>query len=231
MKLFSLIIATTFFAVSAFGVSPVSRNINRQAVRKAPLRKDSASTSPLFRDAAKTRGGAVPGWAAYNGALDKKPILTKALTSLAGFAIGDFLAQAFLSNDPLNWVRLIKLAIFGFIYHGPSGHYFYNWLDGKIEGTDGKSVATKVAIDQIFWCPIFMTVFFSYLGLVNGDSFSTITNKIKNDLLSACQGSWKVWPIVHAVNFKFIQNKHRLIFINGVQIAFNMFLSLIGSKA
>jgi len=93
MKLFSLIIATTFFAVSAFGVSPVSRNINRQAVRKAPLRKDSASTSPLFRDAAKTRGGAVPGWAAYNGALDKKPILTKALTSLAGFAIGDFLAQ------------------------------------------------------------------------------------------------------------------------------------------
>ena len=75
-----------------------------------------------------------------------------------------------------------------------------------------------------------MTVFFTYLGLVNGDSFATIGQKLKKDLLPACEGSWKVWPIVHAVNFKFISNKHRLVFINSVQVAFNMFLSLIGTK-
>ena len=126
--------------------------------------------------------------------------------------------------------HIVTLSIFGFIYHGPSGHYFYNWLDSKIEGTDAKAVFTKVAIDQIFWCPIFMSVFFAYLGLVNGDGVAAITSKIKNDLLSACQGSWKVWPLVHAVNFKFISNKHRLVFINGVQIAFNMFLSILGTR-
>jgi len=126
--------------------------------------------------------------------------------------------------------RLVVLSAFGFLYHGPSGHFFYNWLDSKIPGTDGKTVFSKVLIDQIFWCPIFMTVFFTYLGLVNGDSLPTIGNKIKADLLKACQGSWKVWPFVHAVNFKFISTKHRLVFINSVQIAFNMFLSLLGSK-
>ncbi len=126
--------------------------------------------------------------------------------------------------------RLITLAAFGFLYHGPSGHYFYNWLDEKIPGNDSKTVATKVIIDQVIWCPLFMTVFFTYLGLVAGDGFSAIADKIKNDLFTAVQGSWKVWPIVHAVNFKFISTKHRLVFINGVQIAFNMFLSLIGSK-
>ena len=126
--------------------------------------------------------------------------------------------------------RFVTLSIFGFIYHGPSGHYFYNWLDGKIAGKEAKDVALKVAIDQLLWCPCFMTVFFAYLGLVNGDGVATIADKIKNDLLAACQGSWKVWPLVHAVNFKFISSKHRLVFINSVQIAFNMFLSLIGSK-
>jgi protein Mpv17 len=126
--------------------------------------------------------------------------------------------------------RFVSLSVFGLIYHGPSGHYFYNWLDKKVEGTDAMAVALKVGIDQLFWCPIFMTVFFTYLGLVNGDSVAMITNKVKSDLLSACQGSWKVWPIVHAVNFKFISTKHRLVFINAVQIAFNMFLSLIGTK-
>ena len=126
--------------------------------------------------------------------------------------------------------RFITLSAFGFLYHGPSGHYFYNWLDSKITGTEGKDVFTKVAIDQIAWCPIFMSVYFTYLGLVAGDSFSAIGNKIKSDLFSAMQGSWKVWPIVHAINFKYISTKHRLVFINGVQIAFNVFLSLIGSK-
>ena len=126
--------------------------------------------------------------------------------------------------------RFLSLSAFGFLYHGPSGHYFYNWLDSKIEGTGAKDVALKVGIDQIFWCPIFMTVFFTYLGLVNGDSFNTISNKIKNDLLTQVTGSWTVWPIAHAINFKFIPNSQRVLYINTIQIFYNCFLSIIGSR-
>lgn len=138
--------------------------------------------------------------------------------------------QLFIAGGPIDWKRFMILSVFGFLWHGPSGHFFYNWLDRKIPGTTVKVVATKVAIDQIIWCPIFMSVFFTYLGLCNGDSFSVIGDKIKEDLLTACQGSWQVWIPVHAINFKFISTKHRLIFINSVQIGFNMFLSMIGSK-
>lgn len=56
-----------------------------------PPSKDRAVGSPLFR--ADIRGGAVPGWAAYNKALDDKPLVTKAMTSLVGWALGDLLAQ------------------------------------------------------------------------------------------------------------------------------------------
>lgn len=233
MKLTTILLAASCLTAQAFGVKPHQRSVVKKIdTSSAPsLRHDAPSTtSPLFRDAALTRGGAVPGWAAYNDALDKNPLTAKACTSLVGWFLGDLLAQLFIVKAPINYARLATLSAFGFLYHGPSGHYFYNFLDSKVEGTDAKSVATKVAIDQILWCPVFMTVFFTYLGLVNGDSFATIGNKIKNDLFAAMQGSWKVWPIVHAVNFKFISTKHRLVFINGVQIAFNMFLSLLGSK-
>mmetsp|Transcript_14785 Transcript_14785/g.29963 ORF Transcript_14785/g.29963 Transcript_14785/m.29963 type:complete len:231 (-) Transcript_14785:170-862(-) len=226
LTLLSLLTVTTAFGVSPHPVQQKSVN----GLTKPAFRKDSVVDSPLFRDPAKVRGGAVPGWAAYNDALDKHPLTAKACTSLVGWALGDFLAQMFISGGPFDVKRFITLSAFGFLYHGPSGHYFYNWLDKFIPGSDGKAVASKVAFDQIIWCPIFMTVFFTYLGLVNGDSFAAIGDKIKNDLLSACQGSWKVWPFVHAINFKFISTKHRLVFINGVQIAFNMFLSLIGTK-
>jgi len=235
MKLTTILVAASCLTAQAFGVTPRStatKQIVADGVVSNSLRKQAPSTvSPLFRDAALTRGGAVPGWAAYNEQLDKNPLTAKACTSLVGWFLGDLLAQVFIvKSGVIDVKRLITLAAFGFLYHGPSGHYFYNWLDEKIPGTDSKTVATKVFIDQIIWCPLFMTVFFTYLGLVAGDSFPAIGNKIKNDLFTAVQGSWKVWPIVHAVNFKFISTKHRLVFINGIQIAFNMFLSLIGSK-
>ena len=220
MKLFSLTIVSSCLAAQAFG---------KGLAHNSPLRqKNGAGASPLFRDPTITRGGAIPGLQAYSDALDKNPITMKALTSLVGWFLGDLLAQ--VRGGPVDWKRLATLSFFGFAYHGPSGHYFYNWLDEKIPGTDAIPVFSKVAVDQLFWCPIFMSVFFTYLGLVNGDSLATIGTKIKNNLLPACQGSWKVWPLVHLINFKFVSNKWRIPYINAVQIAFNMFLSLLGSK-
>ena len=100
MKLSSLfIIASSFLAVSAFGVNPSRPSLSKKVgpaggLIKTEFTKDAvAASSPLFRNAERVRGGAVPGWAAYNDALDKKPLVTKAMTSLVGWALGDFLAQ------------------------------------------------------------------------------------------------------------------------------------------
>jgi len=237
MKLFSTVIVSSCLAAQAFGVTPVTSKsrslLSKPALvtHKSPLRqKNAADVSQLFRDPTITRGGAIPGLDAYSNALDEKPITMKALTSLVGWFLGDLLAQLFIQGGPVDWKRLATLSFFGFVYHGPSGHYFYNWLDKQIPGTDAVPVFSKVFIDQIFWCPIFMSVFFAYLGVVNGDGLSAIGSKIRNDLLTACKGSWKVWPLVHLINFKFVSNKWRIPYINAVQILFNMFLSLLGSK-
>ena len=94
MKLFTLLALTTsFFAASAFGVNP-SRQVNKAVnSHTSAFRKESAKASPLFRDPLIVRGGAVPGWAAYNAALDKNPLTAKSCTSLVGWALGDVLAQ------------------------------------------------------------------------------------------------------------------------------------------
>ncbi len=98
MKLTSIIFATLAVAANAFG--PVSQTSITQKATTANTalvnglrNKAPATTSSLFRDNSVTRGGAVPGWAAYNEALDKTPITAKALTSCVGFFLGDLLAQ------------------------------------------------------------------------------------------------------------------------------------------
>jgi len=100
-----------------------------------------------------------------------------------------------------------------------------------IPGTAMKTVATKVGIDQLIWNPIFGLTFFSYLGLAEGKSFADISKKIQADLKTAVMGSWTVWIPAHFINFRFIPSSQRLLYINSIQIGYNIFLSFLGNKS
>lgn len=141
------------------------------------------------------------------------------------------------------------MATFGLLWHGPSGHYFYGFLDRMLPGTSMQTVFQKVGIDQIAWNPIFGVVFFTSLGLMEGKSTDQIQDKIKADLPTAVTGSWAYWVPAHFVNFRFIPGEQRLLYINGarprfrffapprrdaraagMQIMYNIFLSFLGNK-
>lgn len=53
------------------------------------------------------------------------------------------------AQDELDLTRLMKLASFGALVHGSTGHFFYNFLDSKIPGTAAITVAKKIFIDQV----------------------------------------------------------------------------------
>ncbi len=133
-------------------------------------------------------------WRAYNASLESNPILTKALTSLVGFFLGDLLAQKFLGDKDaaLDGWRLARMAAFGFMFHGPTGHYFYNALDRLLVGKSPLIVGSKVFIDQVCWAPIFTVFFFGFLGLAERKSVDEITQKIKGDTWAGVTASWKV---------------------------------------
>jgi protein Mpv17 len=97
-------------------------------------------------------------------------------------------------------------------------------------GTAMKTVFSKVGIDQIAWNPIFGIVFFTSLGLMEGKSTDEIQTKIKNDLPTAVTGSWAYWVPAHFVNFRFIPGEQRLLYINCMQIMYNIFLSFLGNR-
>eukprot|EP00953_Heterococcus_sp_UTEX-ZZ885_P023746 13040-Heterococcus_DN1.PRE.4 len=181
-------------------------------------------------------------WAAYNNALTAQPLLVKAATSFTGFTVGDILAQKVraprkwpraccssqcfrtagayrrglctLLNtssctalnyryDKYDFMRTLRLGSFGALVHGPTGHFFYGMLDRKLPGTSPTTVATKVAIDQ-------------------GKSAAQIVDKIQADLQTAVMGSWAVWIPAHTINFRFVPSSQRLLYINSIQIGYNV---------
>lgn len=49
-------------------------------------------------------------------------------------------------------------------------------------------------------------------------SIDQLVSKIKQDLVRGVTASWKVWPLVHVINFRFIPPQQRLLYINSIQV-------------
>ena len=73
-------------------------------------------------------------------------------------------------------------------------------------------------------------MFFGYLNAVEGKSWDQYVTKLKSDLKTAVMGSWAVWVPAHTINFAFIPPSQRLLYINSIQIGYNIFLSFLGNK-
>ena len=63
-----------------------------------------------------------------------------------------------------------------------------------------------------------------------GKSVEDLKIKLQSDLKTAVMGSWAVWIPAHTVNFAFIPPSQRLLYINTIQIGYNVFLSFLGNK-
>jgi len=169
--------------------------------------------------------------AVYEGWCETSPLLTKGVTSMIGFTLGDLLAQfAVEKTDNYEWYRTFRLATFGLLVHGTTGHWFYGKLDGYIPGKGAGAVASKVFIDQVLWNPIFGIMFFGYMGAMSNMGVSGTINEIKTKLYSSVTGSWTVWPIAHTINFRFVPTQSRILYINTIQIFYNCFLSILASN-
>ena len=171
-----------------------------------------------------------PVWGAYERQLSAQPVLTKGLTSLVGFALGDIIAQTLVEQAAIiDVARVVKFSSFGFLVHGTTCHFFYNFLDRAVPGTDAKPVATKVAVDQLLWNPVFGCMFFGYLTLYDGGSLSQAVMRIQQSLSTQVTGSWGFWGPAHVINFRFVPTEQRLLYINALQIVYNVFLSVIST--
>lgn len=80
-------------------------------------------------------------WRSYNRALKSSPVVTKSLTCMAAYALGDGIAQVATCKAPtleqrilsMDAVRMGRLALFGLFWIGPSGHVWYKLLDKLLD--------------------------------------------------------------------------------------------------
>jgi len=171
-------------------------------------------------------------WQAYSKMLDERPIFTKSMTSLVGFALGDILAQV-ISRNPYNLLRTLRMTLFGILMDGPVGHLWYATLDKNVfpeAPKSNKAVVSKMLLDQLAWAPFFSCIFFGFMCCLEGRPQHTIYS-IQKKLIPVLLANYAVWPIAHLINFKFIPSSQRILYINACQVLWSSYLSACQARA
>lgn len=179
----------------------------------------------------------------YESILNQSPMLVKSLTSLFGFGVADVVAQGLStstntdsrSSPIFDGARTLRFAAFGFLLYGPTSSVWYSSLDTYIlpeNPTSGLAVASKVFADQVLWAPVLISSLFAFdLAFdTSGTTKPTLSKKIENDLFSALKVNWSFWPMFHLFSFRFVPTEDRILYINCVQVLFNVFLVYTSSK-
>lgn len=162
------------------------------------------------------------------------PILTKAVTSLSLFALGDIFAQLLEKKGQFDKLRTFRIALYALIFVGPVSHYWYRLLDNIVEKRikifSREAIFLKIAFDQFLYTPPMTVVFFGYMALASGGSIVNAITDVQSKVFPTLKVNWMVWPLVHTVTFGVVPLEYRVLFISVVAVFWACFLSLASAK-
>ncbi|KAL2612165.1 hypothetical protein R1flu_023857 [Riccia fluitans] len=166
------------------------------------------------------------GWQKYLYALQHYPLPTKAITAGVLAGSSDVLAQKLAGAKSLEFRRPFFLALYGLLYGGPFGHFFHKLMDRIYAGRrDGKTVLKKVLTEQLTSGPWNNFVILCYLGLVlERRPWSAVKSRIRSDYPFLQLNSWKFWPIVSLLNYRFAPPQLRVLVHNLAAVCWGTFL-------
>jgi len=185
------------------------------------------------------------GWNWYLNSLATRPILTKSVTSACLSAFSDLLSQR-LSGTPRNqliYKSAWKQFFIGLCVRGPVFHHWLmtleafcqkhvmppierHWRRADSDSDAAKSefpvklsgAVARMLIDQLFFTPLFLVVYFHIIGTLNGLSLGQIHRKISKEYFSVLALNYRIWPIAGLINFLYVRPDLRVLFGNIVAI-------------
>jgi hypothetical protein len=92
------------------------------------------------------------------------------------------------------------------------------------------SIATKVAINQACFTPVFNTYFFGMQAILTGEPPSGVIARIKGAVPVSIVNSLKLWPAVTAFTFWVIPLQYRFMFSGVFAVAWQCYLSFLNRK-
>jgi protein Mpv17 len=172
-------------------------------------------------------------WSSYESSLEEKPIFTKTLINVVIYLLGDWLAQTlFQKKNALDFdaARTLRNGFIGLCF-GPLVHEYYQFSDYILPVEGGLwNRLEKILMDQTIYLTVKCSVYICAVGLLQGDSWDTCQQRVKDRITGIVFTAWKFWPLVHCITYSVIPAQHRILWVNCVDLVWNAILATMSQK-
>jgi protein Mpv17 len=205
----------------------------------------------------------VPGlWGQYLRAVQHRPVATGIATSAVLWLAGDTVAQLIERAEATesggshagggdhkkpaafpDLRRLFGTTAEGSLVAGGLGVYWYAFLDKFVGTTLGLAsgsaafVAAKVGLECVLWHPFTLSLFWTVVGAIEGNSWEKIKEELSTDFTPTLLTEYVLWAPIDILNFKLVPVHLQVLCVNMGCLVEAVLLSYIhshgfpGSKA
>jgi protein Mpv17 len=170
-------------------------------------------------------------WHSYESALAESPVATKTAINVIIYLLGDWLSQTvFQGKNVLDFdaKRTLRNGFIGLCF-GPLVHQYYEWSDSILPVEAGlMNRLKKIFMDQTLYLTVKCSIYIAAVGLLSGEKPKDVANNVKERILPICFTAWKFWPLVHCITYGAIPARHRILWVNCVDLVWS---AILASKA
>ncbi|POR31586.1 Protein SYM1, partial [Tolypocladium paradoxum] len=167
---------------------------------------------------------------AYGRSQRKRPYTTQVAGAFFIYLCADLSAQR-IGGREYDAARTGRMLVVGLAAAIP----FYKWfvfLGRNFNYTSRvRSLAAKVAVNQLFFTPAVNTYFFGSQALLAGDGLTAAAERVRDAVPTSWLNSFKVWPAVVVLSFTFLPMEYRSIFSGFVAVGWQTYLSHLNKQA
>lgn len=121
-------------------------------------------------------------------------------------------------------LRICRMFLVGAV-QGPLHHFIYTWMEKLMPVANVRNTFYKILIDQIVLSPLCIIIFFFSACALENKNYDETYDELKGKFLYIYCVDWCVWPIIQYVNFRYLDLKYRVTYVNLCTAIYNIFMS------
>lgn len=172
-------------------------------------------------------------WLNYENSLADRPVVTKTAINVIIYLLGDWLSQTVFARKNLldfDAVRTLRNGFIGLCF-GPLVVQYYQFSDHILPVEGGMwNRLEKILMDQTVYLTIKCSIYIAAVGLLQGDSPTAVKANVQTKLPNIVVTAWKFWPLIHLVTYGVIPARHRILWVNCVDLIWNAILAGMTTK-
>lgn len=129
-----------------------------------------------------------------------------------------------------DWVRAARFSFFGAFLMAP---VVTTWMKFTNRYFIKKSIWTAISraiIEQLTYTPLAMSYFFFGMCALEMKPLQTCSNEVREKLWPTYKVGLVFWPTVQTLNFYFISEKNRVVFVGAASFVWTVFMAHMEAK-